>query len=110
MEMYNTIDHIQQGNNPWKSVVFRYKGPMPQMPLKWMTREYTLITRNIHHLLHEQIACTDFDGHWDYIPFKEFNHAGNRIWTNIMSGDWVAKQAVCVLYISVYLRLNRSVE
>jgi len=68
-----------------------------------MTEEYVLVTRNIRHLLYEQIACTDFDGHWDYAPFMEFNHAGNRVWTNIMSGDWAAKQVVRVyIYICVF--------
>jgi hypothetical protein len=96
--MYETIDQIQQGDNPWKSVPFCYKGPTSEKPAKWMTQKYVLVTRNIRHLLHQQIACTDFDGHWDYIPFKEFNGTGNRVWTNIMSGDWSAKQAVRVLY------------
>jgi len=101
VEMYSTIDWIQQGNNPWKSVPFYYKGPMPDKPSKWMTEKYMLVTHNIHHLLYEQIACTNFDGHWDYVLFKEFNQARNCIWTNIMPGNWAAKQAVHVLYLSV---------
>ena len=75
-----------------------------------MTEEYVLITHNIRHLLYEQIACTDFDGHWDYAPFMEFDRSGNRVWTNIMSGDWATKQAVRVLYVCVCLHLNRIVE
>jgi Plavaka transposase len=109
-EMYKTIDRIREGNNPWKNVPFRYNGPMPKTPPKWMTEEYVLITRNIRHLLYEQIACTDFDGHWDYAPFMEFDRAGNRVWTNIMSGDWATKQAVRVLYLCGCLRLNIIVE
>jgi len=67
-----------------------------------------LVTRNICHLLYEQIACTDFDGHWDYAPFMEFDHAGNRVWTNIMSGDWATKQAVRVfIYICVSISTDQ---
>jgi hypothetical protein len=107
-EMYNTIDKIRQGNNPWKSVPFHYTGPKPKTPPKWMTKEYVLVTRNICHLLYEQIACTDFDGHWDYAPFMEFDHAGNRVWTNIMSGDWAAKQAVrFYIYICVSISTDQ---
>jgi Plavaka transposase len=107
-EMYNTIDKIRQGNNPWKSVPFHYTGPKPKTPPKWMTKEYVLVTRNIRHLLYEQIACTDFDGHWDYAPFMEFDHAGNRVWTNIMSGDWAAKQAVrFYIYICVSISTDQ---
>jgi Plavaka transposase len=94
-EMYKTIDSIRQGDNPWKSVTFSYRGAMAEKPPKWMTVKYTLVTRNIRHLLYEQIACGDFDGHWDYTPYIEFNSAGQRVWTNIMSGDWAAQQAVC---------------
>ncbi len=89
---------------------FHYEGPKPQKLPKWMTEKYMLVTHNTRHLLYEQIACPDFDGHWDYIPFKEFNCAGNHVWTNIMSGDWAAKQVVCILYIFVYLHLNRPIE
>jgi len=93
-EMYRTIDRIQQGDNPWKTVSFRYQGTLPDNPPKWMTEDFVLVTRNLRHLLHEQIACPDFDGHWDYVPFIEFNHHGDRVWTSIMSGDWAARQAV----------------
>lgn len=93
--VYNTIDQIQQGDNPWKSVPFRYQGPLPPNPPSWMTKNFELVTRDIRHVLREQIACTNFDGHWDYLPFREFNSAGDRIWTNLMSGEWAAKEAVC---------------
>jgi Plavaka transposase len=110
-EMYYAIDQIKQGDNPWKVVSFHYQGSMPEIPPKWMTETYTLVTRDILCLLREQIACTDFDGHWDYVPFMEFNSAGKRIWTNIMSGDWAAKQAVRILFIySSVTSIDRSVE
>jgi hypothetical protein len=96
-DMYQTIDQIKQGDNPWKTIPFRYQGPLPEDPPKWMAEDFLLVTRDIRHLLHEQIACTDFDGHWDYVPYREFNSAGDRVWNNLMSGDWAAKQAVRVL-------------
>ena len=52
-----------------------------------MTEGFELVTRNMRHLLHEQISCSDFDGHWDYVPFIEFNGMGDRVWINLMSGD-----------------------
>ena len=65
--MYATIDQVRQGDNPWKTVSFRYQGPLPENPPKWMLEGFVLVTRDIQHLLHEQIACTDFDGYWDYV-------------------------------------------
>ena len=69
-----------------------------------MTEDFVLIIHNIHHLLHEQIACANFHGHWDYIPFMEFNDAGDRVWTSLMSSDWAATEAVH-FFIYTYVSL-----
>jgi hypothetical protein len=78
-DVYATIDKIQQGDNPWKSVVFHYQGHLPENPPKWMTEDFKLVTRDILSVLHKQIACTDFNGHWDYEPFMEFNSTGGHV-------------------------------
>lgn len=112
-DVYATIDEVRQGDNPWKSVAFYYQGSMPENPPKWMTDGFKLVTRNICSVLHEQTTCTDFNGQWDYVPFMEFNHAGDRIWTNLMSADWTAKQAVCdlsVFYLFSPVSLNLQDE
>ena len=101
-DIYATIDEVRQGDNPWRSVTFCYQGCLPENPPKWMTEDFILVTHNICSVLCEQIACTDFDGHWDYVPFMEFNDTGDRVWTNLMSADWAAKQAICVLYFYFY--------
>ncbi len=101
--MYKTIDQVQQGSNPWKTTLFRYQGPLPNTPLKWMTRSYELVARDIRSVLHTQIACMDFNGHWDYVLFMEFDNNGDRVWTNLMSGEWVAKQVVHILLVSIFL-------
>jgi hypothetical protein len=93
-DMYATIDRVQQGSNPWKATTFRYQGALPRNPPKWMIQGYELMSRDIRSILHTQIACTDLNGHWDYVPFMEFDGSGDRVWTNLMSGEWVAKQAV----------------
>ena len=42
-QMYNTIDSIQEGSVPWKTVKFRYTGPFPaETPPRWMTEDYEL--------------------------------------------------------------------
>jgi hypothetical protein len=102
-DMYATIDQVQQGSNPWKTAPFFYQGCRPDNPPKWMTRSYDLVTRNICSVLHTQIACTDFNGNWDYVPFMEFGNDGDRAWANFMSGEWVAKQAVHFQKSSAFL-------
>jgi hypothetical protein len=99
--MYMTIDQIQQGSNPWKTTPFHYQGILPSNPPKWMTRSYDLVARDICSVLHTQIACTDFNGHWDYVPFREFNNDGDCVWTNLMSGEWAATQAVHLPLVSI---------
>ena len=105
-DMYTTIDQIQQGDNPWWRVLFHYQGTLPPNPPKWMTEDFELVTRDIRRLLHEQISCTDFDGHWDYVPYIEFNSAGDRVWTNIMSGEWAFQQAVHVLLFTSFSEIS----
>jgi len=101
--MYATIDAIQQGSNPWRTTPFRYQGQLPTNMLKWTTQCYELVMRDIRSVLHTQIGCTEFNGHWDYVPFMEFDDGGDRVWTNLMSGEWAAKQAVRVPSLSLFL-------
>ncbi|KAF7436245.1 hypothetical protein PC9H_003074 [Pleurotus ostreatus] len=92
-DLFSTIDAIQEGANPWVSVPFHYHGTLPPNPPKWMTDTYELCMRNILSVLCEQISCTSFNGHYDYVPYRQFNCSGDRVWTNLMSGEWAAKQA-----------------
>jgi hypothetical protein len=97
-EMYATIDAIQQGSAPWRTYSFRYNGPMPSTPPKWMLETYELCTRDSRAVLHAQLSTTDFDGKFDYAPYRQFNSNGDRVWSNLMSGDWAWKQAVCLFW------------
>ncbi|KAJ8489753.1 hypothetical protein ONZ45_g13441 [Pleurotus djamor] len=92
-ELHAVIDTIQEGHNPWYTVPFRYTGPLPSKPPKWMLESYELCTRDARLLLHEQLSSPDFDGHFDYVPYRQFDSNGDRVWSNLMSGDWAAKQA-----------------
>jgi Plavaka transposase len=75
-----------------------------------MTEKFILVTRNICCLLHKQIACADFNGHWDYVPYKEFNSAGEHVWSNLMSGEWAAKQVVCGLSLILLLGASQQTD
>lgn len=104
--VYKTIDQIQQGDNPWKSVPFCYQGPLPPHPPAWMTKKFELVTCDICHVLYEQIACISFNGHWDYSPFWEFNSFRDCVWTNHMSSEWAAKEAVCAVCSFSFFSVN----
>jgi hypothetical protein len=96
-EMYSTIDAIQEGDTPWKTIAFRYTGPHPANPPKWMLQTYELCTRDSRLVLHQQLSTADFVGEINYVPYRQFQGNGDRIWSNLMSADWVWVQAVSFL-------------
>lgn len=104
-DLYATIDEIQHGDAPWKSYSICYDGPLPSgTPPKWMTRTYELCVRDSRQVLHQQFATPEFKDKMNLTPYRQFNRAGKRVFTNLMSGDWAWKQAVygyriCLLII-----------
>ncbi|KIM38198.1 hypothetical protein M413DRAFT_76253 [Hebeloma cylindrosporum] len=58
-----------------------------------MTETYHLCTRNSRHLLHQQVGNSDFKDQAHNVPYMQFNAAGDRVFSNLMSGDWAWNQA-----------------
>ncbi|KAF9549689.1 hypothetical protein CPC08DRAFT_769029 [Agrocybe pediades] len=92
-EMYATIDSIQAGNAPFKTVSFRYAGKLPQNPPSWMTQTYELCTRDVRQVLHNQLSTIAFKDQINMLPYRQFDHQRDRVWSNFMSGDWAWKEA-----------------
>ncbi len=61
-----------------------------------MIETYELCTRDSRILLHNQLATTDFADAIDYKPYRQFDHRDDRVWSNLMSGDWAWNEAVCI--------------
>lgn len=101
-EFYATIDSIQEGHTPWITHILWYTGPKPvKGPVPaWMEEEYELNTRDVLHLLEIQISNSEFNGRFDYVPFREFNKDGNRVYSNLMSGQWSFQEAVCFVKVN----------
>lgn len=93
-ELYATINAIQEGDAPWKTIPFKYNGPLPENPPKWMLETYELCTRDSRLLLHQQLATGEFVDQINYVPYCQFQANGDRIWSNLMSADWAWSQAV----------------
>lgn len=105
-ELRATIDEIQHGECPWKTYTIHYEGPLPAVPPKWMTETFELCCRDSRKLLHQQLHTPDFGGtHFQRSPYMAFNAAGERVWSNFMSGDWAHAQAVSdrILRSNLYL-------
>ncbi|KIY62588.1 hypothetical protein CYLTODRAFT_438856 [Cylindrobasidium torrendii FP15055 ss-10] len=96
-DMYKTIDELDIGAVEWQTFRFRYTGPLPPNPPKWMTDEYELITRDSLKVLRMQLACRDFDGHIHYSPYRQFKPDGTRVFSDLMSGDWAWSQCNIIM-------------
>ena len=93
-EMVATIDAIELGDIPWQTFSAKYSGEVPPMdPPDWMLEEYTVYFRDPLSIVRSMIGNPDFRGQFDFAPYREFED-GKRRWTDVMSGDWVWKQAV----------------
>ncbi|KAF8905959.1 hypothetical protein CPB84DRAFT_1813943 [Gymnopilus junonius] len=92
-DMYETIDSIQSGDAPWKTYKFRYTGPKPSTPPRWMEEIYELSLHDILLVLQYQHATPEFKDKFDSRPYQEFDPQGNRVFSNLMSGDWAYRQA-----------------
>ena len=51
--------------------------------------------------MHGQLANQDFNGEINYSPLQKFGPTGKWEWSNVMSGNWVWKQAAS--YFSNYV-------
>jgi Plavaka transposase len=93
--VYRTIDSIKEGSVPWMTTTFRYTGPLPSgNPPKWMVESYNLCLCNLHDILLNQIESPDLQGHFDYVPYIQFNENRDHVWSNLMSGAWAWQEAV----------------
>ena len=102
--LYDTIDEINRGDVPWRTFQLSYKGPLPaSTPPKWMTRTYELCIRDSRQVLQQQMADPAFKDHMFYTPYRQFNAASKRVYSNLMSGDWAWQQAVCIISSHHYI-------
>ena len=88
-DLYATIDVIQHGDSPWKVSKVKYQGPLPPgRPPKWMTQSYKFCTQDFRQILHHQLAMSQFSNMINLAPYRQFDGAGQWVWSNLMSADW----------------------
>ncbi|KAF8882197.1 hypothetical protein CPB84DRAFT_1851357 [Gymnopilus junonius] len=92
-EVYQTIDTIQEGDAPFKTIYIKYGGTLPDNPPAWMMQTYELCTWDSRILLHHQLATTDFVDGFSTKPFCRFNHKGKHVWSDLLSADWTWEEA-----------------
>ncbi|KAF5338761.1 hypothetical protein D9611_013338 [Ephemerocybe angulata] len=94
-ELYATIDEIQQGVAPFRTVHLKYSGPLPEgeVPPEWMTATYELCVRDARQVIHHQLGTPAFATQFRTAPYKQFDRDGNRVWSDLLSGDWAWREA-----------------
>ena len=80
-DMYQTIDSIQEGDAPFKTIYFKYLGAIPANPPAWMTQTYELCTHDSRILMHNQLDTTDFVNTFTPSPYRQFDHNSDCVKT-----------------------------
>jgi Plavaka transposase len=102
-EMYESIDSISAGGPGWTTFELSYGGPRPDgAPPRWMQESYELNVRDILSVFEEQLASKEFDGQFEYMPYEEYDQNGSRVYSNLMSGNWAFREAVCTSAFHIY--------
>ncbi|KDQ49851.1 hypothetical protein JAAARDRAFT_712917 [Jaapia argillacea MUCL 33604] len=58
-----------------------------------MTKTYELCTHDAHLVLHNQLATPTFKNQQNTRPYRQFNKAGRRVYSNLMSVDYAWNQS-----------------
>jgi hypothetical protein len=91
--MYDLIDSIQHGDAPWRCLKATVPYDGEDAP-SWKKKDYDIWYRDPDVVLTQMIDNPDFDGEFDYAPYVELNRDGNRVWNNVMSGNYAWRQSV----------------
>ncbi|KAG2017355.1 hypothetical protein CC2G_006870 [Coprinopsis cinerea AmutBmut pab1-1] len=95
-DLHKTIDAITHGDAPWKSFSISYNGSDIDpngTSASWKYQEYEVWFREPLTVIRNMLSNPDFDGEFDYAPYREFNHEGVREFKDFMSGDWCWAEA-----------------
>ena len=103
-DLHRQIDAIKVGDVEWEHACLKYDGPLPETsrPLEWKTARYNVWYRNPREVIKNLLARPDLEGHIDYAPYQEFD-GERRQYSNMMSGNWAWKQAVCFAHFTSLL-------
>ncbi|KAL4066172.1 hypothetical protein J3A83DRAFT_4360405 [Scleroderma citrinum] len=60
----------------------------------WMSNTHNVWYQDPHKVIHNLLACTDFIGEMNYVPYWKYDAANDkRCWQDFMSGDWAWQEA-----------------
>lgn len=111
-DLYNTIDSTPLGDAPWQSFSTTYNGEKPTDDVPpWMNAEYNVWHRDLLTVVRNLLNNSDFDGEFDYAPYRETGPNGEQHFQDYFSGDWVWEQSVrCPTLFSIQSHQSGSLR
>lgn len=98
-----TIDSIELGDATWEAFTVRYGGLVDEDSPTWKREAYTVYARNTLTAMRSILENPDYDGSFEYSPYREYVGPEVRRWSNLMSGNWAWDKAVRALLTSSWL-------
>ncbi|TFK23906.1 hypothetical protein FA15DRAFT_656387 [Coprinopsis marcescibilis] len=96
--LYASINEVQAGSAPFHTVYLQYDGPIPEHdPPKWMTEPIPLCTQNAQEVVLQQLRNREFEDKFNTVPYQEFDATGDRVYSNLLSGDWAWEEATVIV-------------
>ncbi|KAJ3519338.1 hypothetical protein NMY22_g13253 [Coprinellus aureogranulatus] len=92
-DLLRTIDSIPQGDIPWRGFQVEYEGEKPENPPSWMEASYDVWYRDPLEVMEAQLGNPEFADHIDYAAKEVRGDDGQRLYTDLMSGDWAWEQS-----------------
>jgi hypothetical protein len=98
-DLYGSIDDISEGDAPWTSLSMESAEAAtlpandPSVP-SWKRATYEVVFRDPQKLLDHQLSNPEFKNHIDYSPKLVYGEDGQRVWSDLMTGNWAWNQCV----------------
>lgn len=93
-DLLSTIDSIPQGDIAWRGFQVRYEGEKPENPPSWMEASYDVWYWDVLEVMEAQLGNPEFADHIDYAAKEVRGEDGQRLYTDLMSGEWAWEQSV----------------
>jgi hypothetical protein len=100
-DVHDSIDAIPLGDVPWQSLSLKhpnFDNPSPD-DAPWKHTEYEVWFRDPRELIRHQLANPDFANDIDYSARQVFGEQGQRVWTDLMTGNWAWDQSVSTMMV-----------
>ena len=107
--MVRSIDAIPYGEANWRSIAFKYTGPVDEHSPAWKRAKYPLHFRNSLEAVERMVESADFADKFDYVPYQEYVSGAqgkSRRFCDLMSGQWAYNKAVRapLFLVSIHLK------